>query len=61
MENQSLAQLKRDIKALIEQHDKRLEEYERWGEAFKNQLAEYDRVIAELALKKLLHYVDYVL
>jgi hypothetical protein len=61
MKNQLLAEVKRGRQALVEEHDKRLEAHERWCEAFKDQLAEYDRVIAELALKKLLHFVDYVL
>jgi hypothetical protein len=61
MANQLLAEVKRERQTLIEQHDKRLEAHERWLETVKDQLADYDRIIAELSINKLLHFVDYVL
>jgi hypothetical protein len=61
MANQLLAETKRGRQALIEERDKRLEAHERWCESVKDQLAEYDRVIADLALNKLLDFVDRIL
>jgi hypothetical protein len=56
-----LADMKKGRQTLIEEHDKRLEAHERWCESVKDQLADYDRVIADLSLNKLLHFLDYVL